>query len=253
MGIKNLNKFINKHSPSAITSISYTQLKNKKVGIDAMNILYQFTTAIRSSGSDFENKTGKVTTHIYAILMKSVSLLKRGILPVYVFDGKAPNLKNTTLENRTKIKLVAKEKLEKLEAIETLTEENKKDIGKLMQQTTTIGKKEIKECKEILDLLGVPYIDAPGEADAELAYLVKNNLVDYIVSEDMDLLTFGCTKLIRGLGNKKNMVVIDLKTILTDINLTYKQFVDLCILLGSDYTNTLSGIGMTRAFDLIKK
>jgi flap endonuclease-1 len=253
MGIKNLNKFITKYSPSSITEIDTNILKNTVIAIDAYNILYQFLTAIRASGKDFKTENGKITTHIYAILMKTISFLKKGITPIYVFDGKAPEIKNNTLEHRYKIKKIAQDELDKIEAIETLTNNDIDKKKKLMQQTTTLTLSQVDECKQILKLFGLPYVEAPSEADPQLAYLIKENLVDYVISEDMDLLTFGCKKLIRNYGTKKSIKLIELDKILADTNLTMNQFIDLCIMMGCDYSDTLNGIGMTRAYDLLKK
>ena len=253
MGIKNLNKFITKYSPSSTSEVDINQLKNTVIAVDAYNSLYQFLTAIRASGKDFKTENGKITTHIYAILMKTISFLKKGITPIYVFDGKAPEIKNNTLEQRYNIKKLAQNELDKLEAIETLSDDNIKKKKQLMQQTTTLTLVQVDECKQILKLFGLPYIDAPSEADPQLAYLIKENLVDYVISEDMDLLTFGCTKLIRNYGTKKNIKLINLEIILKDIKLSMKQFIDLCIMMGCDYSGTLNGIGMTRAYELLKK
>ena len=64
--------------------------------------------------------------------------------------------------------------------------------------------------------MGIPVIQAPGEAEAQCAFLAQNNKAFATASEDMDSLTFGTPILIRGLGNKKNeeLVQIDLKVAL---------------------------------------
>jgi len=254
MGIKNLSKFINTYSKNCITTININELNNKIVGIDAYNILYQMLTAIRNNGSGFTNNNGEDTTHIYAILMKTISLLKKGIKPVYIFDGKAPELKNKTLENRNIVKDKAKIELNKLQLIENKTSDDIKNINKLGQQTTTLTNKHVKECQEILTLLGIPFINAPSEADAQLAYLIKNNYIDYVLSEDMDLLTFGCNKLIRDYkSSKKQITIYNLDLLLKDLNYNMNEFIDLCILLGCDYTDTISGIGLVRAYKLINE
>jgi flap endonuclease-1 len=110
----------------------------------------------------------------------------------------------------------------------------------------------MKQACEIVKLLGVPCMFAPEEADSQCAYLSRNNLVDYIATEDMDLLTFGSKNIIRNFL-KKQMCVITLEDILLDSNITMNQFIDLCILLGCDYTETIDGIGQKKAWDLIVK
>jgi flap endonuclease-1 len=69
----------------------------------------------------------------------------------------------------------------------------------------------------------------------------------------MDILTFGTNKLIRKLSGKDNVIEYDLSTILKELKLNQDEFIDLCILLGCDYTDTIDGIGPKKAYDLIKK
>ena len=94
----------------------------------------------------------------------------------------------------------------------------------------------MNECKLLLELMGIPFIDAKEEADSQLSYLCKSNLVYAVLTEDMDILTFGSPKIIRNLlSYKKLPFEIDLNLILDKLNLTYDQFIELCILFGCDY------------------
>jgi flap endonuclease-1 len=100
--------------------------------------------------------------------------------------------------------------------------------------------------------MGIPYLDAIGEADPQCAELVKSGSADYVLSEDMDLLTFGTPYLIRGL-TKNKPIIYNLNKLLSELKLTQLQFVDLCILFGCDYTPRIKKVGVVRAFKLIKK
>ena len=104
MGIKNLMKVLNDHTSNAINSITYEELKNKKIAIDTSIILYQYVSAIRTSGSDLKNSNGKSTSHILGILVKTLNYLKLDIIPVHIFDGKPPELKIKVLNDRNKTK-----------------------------------------------------------------------------------------------------------------------------------------------------
>jgi len=281
MGIKNLSKLLQKICPNSISNFDYKSFNNTVIGIDASNILYQYIAALRSKGDDLQTKNGLITTHIYAILYRTVDLLKKGITPIYVFDGKSPDIKNVTIESRLETKNKANKILKDLKKEEKkiiddyekklktfkkdddhikITEElleKQKELkikkGNMMKQTVSINKDIIDDCKEILDLFNVKYIEASEEADTQLAYMTKNNLVDYVISEDMDLLTFGCTNLIRNYSGKKDIKLIKLEDILEESELSYEQFVELCILLGCDYIDTIPGIGFNKAYTLIKK
>jgi flap endonuclease-1 len=266
MGIKNLMKVLSDNTPNSIIPIEQKELKGKKIAIDTSIIMYQYITAIRSTGSDLKGPDDKSTSHIQAILGKTLYYLKIGIIPIHIFDGKASELKLKILNDRSKIKKEAISKLLEMEiekanrteldsdnilTKEELDKEDKERI-KLLQKSVSISHKEMLQASEIVKLLGVPCIFAPEEADSQCAYLSRNNLVDYIASEDMDLLTFGSKKLLRNFL-KKNMCAITLDQILSDGNISMDQFIDLCILLGCDYTDTIDGIGQKKAWDLIIK
>lgn len=254
MGIKNLMKLIKDKSPNAITEMDTSQFKNKKIAIDTSIILYQSVIAIKSK-SNLVGPTGKSTSHILGILLKTLYYLKIDMIPVHIFDGKPPELKMKVLEDRFKIRQNA---IDKLIEIEEKDKKDKKDelsdIDKLrlIKQSISISHEEMSEVKEIVKLLGVPYIEAPQEADSQCAYLSRNGLVDYVASEDMDILTFGCKNLLKGFM-KISMININLETILSEMDINMDQFIDLCILLGCDYTDSIDGIGLKKAYDLIKK
>ena len=259
MGIKNLTKLINEQTLDAIQPLNIKQLKGKKIAIDTSIILYQYVTAIRSSGSDLLNADNKSTSHIMGILTKTLNYLKADIIPIHIFDGSPSELKLNILKDRSKIKKNAIGKLLEVEEQiankeTTLEEQNKLEQKKitLLKQSVSINKREITEAYEIVQLLGVPAFYAKEEADSQCAYLSRNNLVDYVATEDMDLLTFGTNKIIKNFM-KNNMHIVDLNTILSDGDLTMNEFIDICILLGCDYTDTITGIGYKKAFALIKK
>jgi flap endonuclease-1 len=264
MGIKNLMKLLIDKTSGSIHQMSNSELKNKKVAIDTSIVLYQYVTAVRSTGDDLKGPDGKSTTHIQAMMSKTLNCLKMDVTPVFVFDGKPPQLKMKILNDRSKIKKDAINKLveieEKLDVQpdaeikldqETLDMLEAEKI-KLLKQSVSISHSEMLQAYEIAQLLGVPAIIAPEEADSQCAYLSKNDLVDFVASEDMDLLTFGSKIVVRNFA-KKGMLKINLNQILNLGNITMDQFIDICILLGCDYTATIDGIGPKRAWDLIKK
>jgi len=259
MGVKNLKNLLNDNVPNSFKNTNTKSLKNKKIAIDTSIILYQSITAIRGSGSDLKGPDNKSTSHIHGILIKTLNYLKNDLIPIHIFDGKAPQLKKKILNDRSKIKKDAINKLLELE--ERITTENlsEKELDaietekiKLLKSSVSVSYSDTREVAQIVELLGVPFIFAPEEADSQCAYLSRNDLVDYIASEDMDLLTFGSKKLLKNFM-KKDMYEIDLNKILSDSNFTMDQFIDLCILLGCDYTDTIYGIGPKKAWELIKK
>ena len=254
-------KVLMENTPVAVMPLAQSSLKGKKIAIDTSIILYQYITAIRGTGSDLKGPNNITTSHIQAILSKTLYYLKLGFIPIHVIDGKPSHLKMKILNDRSKIK---KEAISKLITIETdnlnrevpLTELEQSTIEeeriKLLKKTVSVSKNDIKEIIEIIELLGVPCILAPEEADSQCAYLSRNNLVDFVASEDMDLLTFGTKTVIKNFL-KKDMQIITLDDILSEGNITMDEFIDLCILLGCDYTDTIEGIGQKKAWELIIK
>lgn len=241
MGIKNLLKFLSNY-PELINEKYIDNYQGKKIAIDISILIYQVVIAIRNTGSDLTNDKGDITSHILGIFNKTLSFLERGIIPVYIFDGKPPNLKKKILEVRNQIRKKALEKY-----TDALTEADK---IKYFKRSVYITKKQIDECQELLRLMGIPYIEAPEEADSQLAYLCKENLVYAVLTEDMDILTFGSPKIIRNLtNNKKIPIEIDLNKVLNKLALTYEQFIELCILFGCDYCSSLSDIKQLEVYN----
>ena len=241
MGIKNLLKFLNTNYPELIKKINNNNFNKKMIAIDASILLYQVIIAIRSSGADMINSQGDITSHILGLFNKTILLLKMNIIPIYVFDGKPPEFKFKVIQNRRDIKRRAYEKLS-----EKLTEEEK---IKYFKRTVSISKKQIDECKELLDLMGIPYVQAPQEADAQCAQLVKSGIAIGVLTEDMDILTFGAS-IYRNLTSfKKDHIQINLDDILTNLNLSYEQFVELCILFGCDYNDHFKDIDSTTIYN----
>ena len=275
MGILGLHKFLDKNTSSGIKEIKLNP--DTIIAVDASIYIYQFASAIKSSVDDLKTKDGYITTHIHGILTKTLSMIKKKLKPIFIFDGKPSYLKQNVLDNRKSVKTTAnkdiKQVIKKLKKVQDMLEpipdteeaikeqlENIKQakiledtLIKLKKRTVSITFKQMEECKEILKLLGIPIIQAAEEADSQCASLVKNGLADYVASEDMDILTFGANKLVRKLSAKDYVVEYDLKILLKELDLSQEQFIDLCILLGCDYTPTIDKIGPKRAYELIKQ
>jgi len=235
MGIKCLLKFIS-NEENLIKKVKKENYKNKKIAIDISILIYRSIISVRNSGADFTNQKGEITSHILGLFNKTIELLHNGIIPIYVFDGKPPNLKNKTLEERKLIKMKAYDKMENAE-----TEEER---IKYLKRTVSISKIQWQQCKDLLTMMGIPYIQSPEEADSQCAYLAKNGLVDAVFTEDMDILTFGSPKIVRNLTSHKiETTEIVLSEILNSLDLNQEQFIEFCILLGSDYS---SGITNTK-------
>jgi flap endonuclease-1 len=246
MGIKNLTALLKISAPNSMKELKITDLSTKVMAIDVSILIYQHIIAIKNTNLDLTNKEGIFTAHIQGLVSKILFLTTNRIKPIFVFDGKPSSLKNKTIKARAEAKAKALDKMEDADSEEKI---------KLSKQTLSIGKQEIEYAKKVIKLLGIPYIEAIEEADPHCALLVKNKSVHGVFTEDMDLLTFGALKVYRNLSANKNKEIIeyDLKKILKELEISYESFVDLCILLGTDYTDNIKGIGKISALKLIKE
>ena len=175
--------------------------------------------------------------------------MEAGIKPVWVFDGKAPELKSKELEKRKEQKIKAEE--EKTKAIEEGDFEKAKAMA---GRSIRITPEMTADAKKLVKLMGCPVIEAPGEAEAQCAQMCKLGLAFGTASEDMDSLTFGSSFLMRGFNSKKEPITqIDLSKMLEGFDMTMDEFIDLCILCGCDYTHSIGGVGPVKAFNLVKE
>jgi len=245
MGIKSLLKFLSTY-PNLVQTKEQKDYKGITVAIDISILIYQVVIAIRNSGSDLTNSAGEISSHILGLFNKTINLLDRGIIPVYVFDGKPPSLKSKILDARKQVKQKALEKLEVAQSTE--------EKIKYLKRSVTINKEQMEQCKELLEAMGVPFITAPEEADSQLAWLCKTGRVDAVITEDMDILTFGSPKIIRNLTSMvKKPIEINLENVLTTLGLNQDQFIELCMLFGCDYCPGITDVKQEDIYAIYKK
>ncbi|EGD75391.1 flap endonuclease-1 [Salpingoeca rosetta] len=252
MGIHDLSKVIGDNASHAVKETEMKNLFGRKVAIDASMSIYQFLIAVRSEGSNLTNAEGETTSHLSGIFYRTIRMVNNGVKPVYVFDGKPPTLKSGELAKRTERRKEAQSKLE------AATEEGvQADMEKFTRRLVKVTPEHNRQCQELLDLMGIPYIVAPCEAEAQCAELVKAGKVFATATEDMDALTFGTSVLLRHMtfseARKMPIQQFELKKVLEGLDLSQDEFIDLCILLGCDYCDKIGGIGRVRAYSLIKE
>ncbi|CAD7088043.1 unnamed protein product [Hermetia illucens] len=252
MGILGLSKLIADIAPFAIKEGDIKNFFGRKVAIDASMCLYQFLIAVRSDGAQLTTVDGETTSHLMGIFYRTIRLLENGIKPVYVFDGKPPDLKSGELAKRAERRDEAKKALEK--ATEAGDEA---EMEKFNRRLVRVTKEHAAEAKELLKLMGVPFIESPCEAEAQCAAMVKSGKVYATATEDMDALTFGSSIMLRHLtfSEARKMPVKEYfyEKVLKGFELNEKEFIDLCILLGCDYCDSIKGIGPKRAVELINQ
>ncbi|KAI3388121.1 hypothetical protein SNEBB_001181 [Seison nebaliae] len=252
MGIKGLAQLLCDMAPNAVRENKLNSYFGRRIAIDASMSIYQFLVAVRQDGSNLTGTDGETTSHLIGLFYRTIRLADNGIKPVYVFDGKAPEMKSLELKKRAEKRSEAEKEL-----TEAKTKGDVEMIDKFSKRLVKVTKVHVEECQNLLKLMGIPFVIAPCEAEAQCAELVKGGEVYGAGTEDMDCLTFGTPVLLRHLNaseaKKMNIQQFDYQKILQDLNFTSTQFIDLCILLGCDYCESIRGIGPKRAVELIKK
>jgi flap endonuclease-1 len=248
MGIRRLNFLIKQYAPDAITTKHLKEYKNTIIAIDCSIILYKYVYLATSQFS-----------YINGFINRTKCYLSHNIIPVYVFDGSPPEEKSGTINKRTENKNAL---LEKINALKLTVEEceckdaKKKllsEIKKFESQLIYINKYHILECKEVLDAMGIPYVQAPGEGEKMCVYLQKIGAVDHIVTDDTDVFPFGCSSVIKTTLKNNIITEVNKKKILEGFKLSEDEFLDFCILCGCDYTQSIYSVGGITAYNLIKK
>jgi len=247
--------------PKAVVRLE--DLSGKSIAIDAYNALYQFLAIIRQpDGTPLKDSSGRITSHLSGLLYRTSNLVEMGIKPIYVFDGTPPALKEVEIKRRMK----AKE--EALIRYEQALREGKIEEARVYAQATSRLKDYMAEdSKKLLNLMGIPWVQAPSEGEAQAAHLVKRENADYCASQDYDSLLFGAPRLVRNVtisGRRKlpgkNVFVevipevVELENVLRDCGVTYEQLIDVGILIGTDFNpEGIKGLGPKTALKLVKE
>ncbi len=246
----------------AVREITLDELKGKLVALDAYNMLYQFLTAIRQpDGTPLMDSSGRITSHLSGLFYRTINLLEHGIKPIYVFDGVPPSLKEKELERRRRIKEEAEKKYRI--AIEKAMYEEAKRYAQISSRLTD---DMVADAKRLLDAMGLPYVQAPAEGEAQAAYMARKGDAWAAGSQDYDSLLFGSPRLVRNLGitGKKKLPrkdvyieikpeVIEAETLYSKLGINREKLIVIGIMLGTDYNpRGVKGIGPKTALKIIK-
>ncbi len=241
--------------------IALEDLAGRSIAIDAFNTLYQFLSMIRQpDGTPLADREGRVTSHLSGLFYRSAALLELGIRPAYVFDGKPPELKQKTIDARKAAKVEAEKEWKK--ALE------EGDLMRALSKATRTSRLDsdmIEESLVLLDALGIPWIRAPSEGEAQMGHMVRKGDIWAGASQDFDAILFGTPNLVRNLtlAGKRRLPsgktvdvspeIIALSDVLSSLQVTRGQLVDMGILIGTDFNDGVRGIGPKKSLGLIKK
>jgi len=227
MGIKYLNSFLKDNCPDSIKCVSMADLSGKKIAIDISIYLYKYV------GDEC------LIENMY--LMISI-FRHHNITPIFIFDGKPPAEKKELLRQRRENKLDAEKEYNRLrDCLDSIVEDSHKqeissNMDSLKKQFIYVNKNHIAKVKELIISFGVTYFEAPGEADELCALLVLKKKVWACMSEDMDLFVYGCPRVLRYFSLlNRSVVLYHMTGILQELDLTMKEFRQMCVLSGTDY------------------
>ncbi len=243
-------------------SISLTDLNGQTIAVDSYNILYQFLSSIRGpDGQPLMDSKRRVTSHLTGLLYRTANLVEKGIRPVFVFDGTPHALKAETLKARNTIRTEAFQKHEK-----ALQEGNLEDAKKFGSRALRLSTEMISDAQELLEAMGLPIVRAPGEGEAQAAYMAKAKIADGCSSQDYDSLLFGAPVFYRNIavsGRKKlpgrNVWVdVEPEKILLEENLqklgiSRQKLVWLGMLVGTDFNEKFPKVGPKTALKLVQE
>ncbi|AFZ71119.1 flap structure-specific endonuclease [Caldisphaera lagunensis DSM 15908] len=243
--------------------IDLKALKGYTVALDGYNMLYQFLAAIRQpDGTPLIDSKGNITSHISGLFYRTINLIEEGVKPIYVFDGKPPEMKKKEIEDRINRRQQYAEKYQKAKQ-EGKIEEAKK----YAQASTSLSNKMVEDAKQLLTYMGIPWVQAPADGEAQAAYMAKKGDVYATGSQDYDSLLFGSPKLLRNLAitgkrklpNKEEYIeikpeLINLNDMLKALEITREQLIVIGILLGTDFNpDGFKGYGPKTALKYVKE
>ncbi len=244
-------------------TLSLDDLKGRSFAVDGFNVLHQFLALIRArDGTPLMDSEGRVTSHLVGLAYRTTRLIADYKMRlVFVFDGKPPDLKRLEVEKRREARQKAEE--EYAEAV------SRGDTATAFSKAVMTGRltgEGLDDAKRLLNLLGVPWVQAPGEGEAQAAYMASRGDVWAANSRDYDSLLFGAPRLLRYLtiggeewlpskGRARRLVpeLIELEALLTGLGITRTQLIDLSILVGTDFNEGVKGVGPKTALKLIRR
>lgn len=277
MGIKGLGAWMRKNIPDAIHTIELDNFSGQRLAIDASIYLYKFICVSNAGNGNY-----------FDMFLNMILWLRRkNIRPVFVFDGKPPPQKDRTKEKRRETKEKLKNNLVELEQLIEILEEipynqpleddiekrvlslydgkstdpRKKIMRflnerykKVSSQCISFTKEDIDKIKDLLDCMGLPWIQSDYEAEKTCSWLCVKGYVKGVVTADSDVLAYGADiwiSEIRAGDDECRVIMYD--DILAASGLTKEQFTDFCIMCGTDYNDNIPGIGPAKAYNLIKE
>ncbi len=243
--------------------IEIEELRGKVIVIDGFLVLYQFLSTIRQpDGAPLLDSNGRVTSHLQGLFARSTNLMQKGLKLAFVFDGDAPALKKKVRQQRQALKEQAQQKYDA-----ALTEENVELMKKYAGRTTRLTPEIVGQAKQLLEALGLPWVQAPSEGEAQAAAMVAAGDAYAVGTQDADALMFGAPRIIKNLtiSERKKMPgklayakvtpqLVERQEVLRELGISSDQLIVLAMLVGTDFNpGGIKGIGAKKALKLVNE
>ena len=235
--------------------LPWEALAGRTLAVDGYNAVYQFLASLRQrDGQLFCDADGRVTSHLMGVFYRTTSLLREGVLPVWVFDGKPPERKAGTIRERIRTKEKAEEEYQAALAAGDLETARRKAA-----QTSRLTRPMVDELFELFAALGVPALQAPSEGEAQAAAMAAQGTVWAAASEDYDSLLFGAPRLVRGLaarasgGKNPGAQLVDREELLASLGIDAEELILLGVIVGTDFNDGARGYGPKKALKLVRE
>jgi flap endonuclease-1 len=232
---------------------SLEALRGRTIAVDGNLELYQFLSIMRTpDGQPLQDSRGRITSHLNGLIFRTTRLIvDYGIRPIFVFDGPPPELKREEIRKR----IEARERSQR-EYEAAIAAGDRATAWSKAVMTSRLTRPMVEEAQTLLTLLGISWMRAPSEGEAQAAFLARRGTAWAAGSKDYDSLLFGSPRLVRFLavGSSKFLPkmgrskyvppeMIDLDQNLANLKLTREQLIDVAILVGTDFNPGVRGIG----------
>lgn len=213
MGVKNLMKLIRTYAPDAVKEVKLADMAGWRIGVDASIEIYR-----HHSAAGLTTAAGAPSGHMSGLFYSAAKLLRAGIQLTYVFDGEPPAAKAATLADR---------------------KERRAADG-----SAGVNGEMHKDAARLLEAMGIRVVWAPGEADSQLAQMCKAGLIDAVMTRDLDILPHGGNLMLPPAAKDRAVTIIRHDDLVRELAITEAQFIDLCIMLGCDYSTGMRGVAL---------